>query len=41
MMLFDLNAFGRRRRSVAASILVFLSVVLGSAVALLALVPLS
>lgn len=40
-MLFDLNAFGRRRRSVAASILVFLSVVLGSVVALLALVPLS
>lgn len=41
MMLFDLNAFGRRRRSVAASILVFLSVVLGSALALLSLVPLS
>jgi hypothetical protein len=41
MMLFDLNAFGRRRRSVAASILVFLSVAAGSVVALLALVPLS
>jgi hypothetical protein len=41
MMLFDLDAFGRRRASVAASILVFLSVVFGSALALIALVPLS
>jgi len=40
-MLFDLNAFGRRRRSVAASMLVFLSVAAGSVVALVALVPTS
>ncbi len=40
-MLFDLNAFGRRRRSVAASMLVFLSAVAGSVAALVALVPLS
>jgi hypothetical protein len=40
-MLFDLNAFGRRRCSVAASMLVFLSVVAGSVVALVALVPAS
>jgi hypothetical protein len=40
-MLFDLNAFGRRRRSVAASILVFLSVLAGSVAALIAMVPLS
>lgn len=41
MMLFDLNASGRRRRSVSASLLVFLSVALGNAVALLTLVTLS
>lgn len=38
-MLFDLSAFGRRRRSVAASMLVLLSVVAGSVAALITMVP--
>ncbi|PTM43190.1 hypothetical protein C8D03_4800 [Bosea sp. 124] len=40
-MRFDLNAFGRRRSSMAASMLVFLSVLAGSVAALAAFVPLS
>lgn len=40
-MLFDLNAFGRRRRSNAASMLVLASVVAGSVAALAVVVPLS
>ena len=40
-MLFDLNAFGRRRRSIGASMLVLASVVAGSVAALIVVVPLS
>jgi hypothetical protein len=40
-MHFDLNGFGRRRSSVSASLLVLLSVTIGSAMTLLAIVPLS
>jgi hypothetical protein len=38
-MRFDLNSAGYRRRSVAASMLVLLSAAVGSAMALLAIVP--
>lgn len=40
-MHFDLSGFGRRRSSVSASLLVLLSVTIGSAMVLLAIVPMS
>lgn len=40
-MLFDLNASGRRRHSLAASMLVLLSVAMASIAALTVVVPLS
>ncbi|MFC5504756.1 MULTISPECIES: hypothetical protein [Hyphomicrobiales] len=38
-MHFDLSASGRRRRSVAATMLVLISAAVGSAMALLVIVP--
>jgi hypothetical protein len=38
-MPFDLSAFGRRRLSVAASMLVLISAAIGSAMALLVIMP--